>query len=770
MLRHWAVRADAQGMSTRRLGRRAAAVAVCAGLLATANPAEAAEPAPASRNVVLTLRGAAAHSTAAHDRVARYLAKHGFTVTGGDAWTVSAHGSATARLKSDLGGDVAQVAGLGTQHQWHHRAIPGGHTSSTLRSAYDVVRAGSDGNGLTIATVQFSGWDSSDLSTYAAAAGVAMPSVTQVSVNGFSPTNTSNGGDYEVALDQEVLLAAAPKAAQRIYFAANTTVEAVALYSRIATDAEAGLVDVVSTSWGMCEPWADDDAGSRASMESALARIVAAGATVFAASGDLGAYDCSSEEAPDSRVTVDFPAVSPSVVGVGGTRLTGTTGAWTETVWSEPAAGEFKGYAGGGGQSSSVPRPSWQAALPQSGTKRLVPDIAAMADPGAGFGFYAGSLGGWLLGGGTSAAAPLVAGHLAATLSSAGRTTGVGDLHDEIYANPAAFRDVTVGSNLVYNAVAGYDLASGMGSPRWSALAAILFGDPLVTTAAASRTATVPVDVTPVPGMVVQSWSAGEGTTVACAPGGPTTPPASVTLGAGNDRNTHVAVAALDANNVCHVGTAPVLLDSHAPAAFATISSVTGADGRTKFSWGATDAAPSSGLAAYDVCVYAVGYGCAWSSHTTGRTVTLSLVPGRTYQVRISSTDRAGNRGTSILTGTYVVPYDSRSFAKTPGGWTAQASRYDWFGSTLVAAKAGAAATRLLTGTKYEVFYVAQPSGGSFDVYVGGHFARHVNTYASTRQYRRVALGWAYTSRKARTVTIVARTKGVTFDAVRVAY
>jgi hypothetical protein len=391
-----------------------------------------------------------------------------------------------------------------------------------------------------------------------------------------------------------------------------------------------------------------------------------------------------------------------------------------------------------------------------------------MADPDNGFGLYAASQGGWVVGGGTSAAAPLVAGHLAAALSSAGRTTGVGDIHDELYASPAAFRDVTSGTNLLYAAAPGYDLATGLGSPRWSAFANVLFGDPVVAAPAAVRTTTVPLTVTPVAGMTVTAWTAGEGTTVPCEPAGSPTAPTAFTLPDGPDRNTHVAVAALDANGACHVGTAPVLLDTHAPAPFGAVRSYTGADARTTFTWGASETVPTSGLAAYDVCVYAYGYGCTWSSHTTGRTVTLSLVQGRTYLVRVRATDRAGNTATAN-SAAYTVPVDSRSFTKTTG-WTARTASPSWYGSYLLSTRSGATASRSLAGTRYEVLYVAHPRGGVMDVYVGGHLAKRISTYASTTQYRRVVLAYAYSTRKARTVSVVARGANVAFDAVRVAY
>jgi hypothetical protein len=794
-------------MTPGRHRRRAVAVAACAGAFALLPSLPATAAGPPDVHVVVSLRPAdanalsrasrlpakasqaqrrnalaAARPTGA-SRVARYLTQRGFTITSNDGWTIGATGprAAATTVKNAFQHDVAGVGGLtaAPRTPWRHHTVPDGHTGASLKSAYDVVRPGSDGAGQTIATVQFSGWNDSDLTTYANAAGIAVPSPVEVVTGSADPNDVSSGGDFEVALDQEVLLATAPAAAQRIYFGDNTLEGSVVLYSAIATDAEAGLVDVVSTSWGTCEPFADADPDSRTGMETQLARIVAAGATVFAASGDFGAYDCSDPAVPDNRVTVDFPASSPSVVAVGGTRLTGGPGAWTETAWNEPSGGSFKGYAGGGGESSSVARPSYQSGIGIAGTHRLVPDVAAMADPDAGFGVYAASLGGsgWALGGGTSAAAPIVAGHLAAALSSAGRTTGVGDIHDEIYANPSAFRDIVAGTNLLYSAVAGYDRATGLGAPQWSALAAALFGNPVVAAPAAINVLTVPLTVTAPVGMTVTNWVVAEGLTADCNATGTASPPTSFTLTAG-DRATHISVGALDSSNACHVGTTPVVLDTVAPVATGSLKSYTGADARTVVAWGATDLAPSGGIASYDVCVYAVGYGCQWTATATNtKTVTIPLSPGRTYNLRVTPRDAAGNVGAMLVTGKYVVPLDNRMFTGTKG-WVSHYAKSDWYGSHWYGSGQGVSATRTLTGTKYEIFYVSHPAGGGFDVYVNGKRVKRVNTYSSKTMYRRVTTIGVYSTRAARSVKIVvlgshdprSHGNGVAFDGARVTY
>ena len=764
--------------------RRAVTVAAWAGLLLAAAPSVAAPPADVS--VVVTLRPAdpaalraalalpptatlaerqaalaAARPVAAAD-VAAYLRRRGLDVTSESAWVVAARGRRDL-ARGIAHPQIAHVAGLGPQHEWRPAAVPRGHTGATLRSAYDVVAG--RGAGLTVATVQFSGWNPADLAAYARAIGLDDPQPTEVYAGG-SPRTTPEGA-FEAALDHEVLLAAAPDAEQRMYLAPNTGLATAALlYDRIADDAEAGVVQVVSTSWGMCEDIADDDPDARAAVEVQLARIVAAGATVFAASGDTGAFGCSRPAYPDPTVSVGYPAASPYVVGVGGTRLTGRPGVWTETGWSMPRSGAFAGYASGGGESTTVPRPAWQRHLTLGQGRRLVPDVAAVAHPGDGFGAYVSGYGGWLVAGGTSVGAPLLAGQLASVISAQGRTAGVGSIHDELYAHPRAFRDITSGSNLLHKAGSGYDLVTGLGSPRWSGVAAALFGAPVVSAPAYSRSLTVPVTVEQPPGVTTVAWRADEGRSIACDPSGSPSVPTSVTLLAG-DRLTRVAVGVLDATARCRVGTAPVLVDTRKPVARAGIRPLR-YDERTVFTWGATDPAPSSGVL-YAVCVEALGGGCVFErTRTSGRSVTLTLTRGRTYVLRVTPTDRAGNRGAAVAV-RYTVPVDSASMSRS-GSWAAIGTASSWYRGHLTTTRAGSALAKRLTGTRYEVGYVAQPGGGVFDVYVDGAFVERVRTYASATAYRRFRLVATYARRATRSVRIVARSGRVSIDAVRVAY
>jgi streptogramin lyase len=189
------------------------------------------------------------------------------------------------------------------------------------------------------------------------------------------------------------------------------------------------------------------------------------GVTYVASAGDVGSV-------------VSWPAVSPNVLSVGGTalkvNLAGTYGG--ETGWS----------SGGGGVSSYEAKPGYQQNVPQSSSKRTTPDVAYDGDPATGVSVYDsyGGLGGWLQVGGTSAGAPQWAALIA--VADQGRSSPLGSLAtlNALYAllsqtntiNSTYLHDVTHGSSGLYSAGPGYDLVTGLGSPRADQLIPYLRG------------------------------------------------------------------------------------------------------------------------------------------------------------------------------------------------------------------------------------------------------------------------------------------------------
>jgi hypothetical protein len=450
------------------------------------------------RSALARLAPAAAHQQA----VLTWARAHHLSVQRADGWSVTLHGTerelaalfrggrghglsgSLLAVPAELRAHVTRANGLDDAPAMRPRAVPFGLTGPLLRQRYGAPLLGWTGAGVTVGTLNLTGWDPSDLTGYALAAGlgIAPGQITTVAVD--NPANPlvpdGSGGDFEVAMDAQAILATAPSAKQRQYFAPNNGVGTIDAFNQMADDGQAGLLQVASTSWGLCEP--DSPAWYRDAVGQAVDRMLAAGVTLFAASGDSGRYDCSSSGAVDNTSAVDFPAAYPGVVAVGGTRTGLAETAWG-TVASSPGT-SFAGNGSGGGASSAYARPAWQSGLSSAGstagTTRLVPDVASVADPSTGLGMLNG--GQWWLGGGTSLAAPTWAGLTAAALSGAGRTTGLGDIHPVLYAHPEAFRDITAGDN-GYAAGPGYDLATGLGVPRWDVLGALLTSAPTDTVA-----------------------------------------------------------------------------------------------------------------------------------------------------------------------------------------------------------------------------------------------------------------------------------------------
>jgi len=161
-----------------------------------------------------------------------------------------------------------------------------------------------------------------------------------------------------------------------------------------------------------------------------------------------------------SRSHVDFPASSPHVLAVGGTRVTAAANNTieTETVWNDGA----QGGATGGGYSTVFLRPAWQAA-DVTNPNRGVPDLAGNADPDTGYNILVD--GQQLVVGGTSAVAPLMAGPIVLLNQTLNKHLG--------FANPAlygverlnCFHDITAGNIGAYSAGFGWDPCTGLGSP-----------------------------------------------------------------------------------------------------------------------------------------------------------------------------------------------------------------------------------------------------------------------------------------------------------------
>jgi kumamolisin len=172
---------------------------------------------------------------------------------------------------------------------------------------------------------------------------------------------------------------------------------------------------------------------------------------------------------------VDFPASSPFVLACGGTRLEAADDEIArEVVWNAA------GGATGGGISDVFAPPQWQssAGVPPSANPggrrgRGVPDVAGDADPATGYRVRVD--GRDAVFGGTSAVAPLWAALVARINQRLG--TPVGFVNPRLYAAPSgAFNDITSGTNGAYDAAAGWDPCTGLGTPDGAALLDALGG------------------------------------------------------------------------------------------------------------------------------------------------------------------------------------------------------------------------------------------------------------------------------------------------------
>ena len=128
--------------------------------------------------------------------------------------------------------------------------------------------------------------------------------------------------------------------------------------------------------------------------------------------------------------------------------------------------------------------------------------MSADADPSSGYIIYdtSTSQDGWTALGGTSGATPLWAAVLAVVASANGNTAGYGALNPALYLlaqqSPGTYlNDVTSGNNDYnatdggqYPAMSGYDMATGLGTPVASELAAGLIAIPLDVAVSGSQT------------------------------------------------------------------------------------------------------------------------------------------------------------------------------------------------------------------------------------------------------------------------------------------
>jgi hypothetical protein len=422
----------------------------------------------------------------------------------GDSTTHPKAAAPASSAKTTAGGPAACTGATGAATKY------GGLTDTQIANAYGVnglYSAGDTGAGQTVAIYELEPYSSADIKTFdtcyfgASKAASMLENITDIAVDGGQQLGTGSG---ESELDIEDVSAIAPGAKIDVYEAPNSTPGALDEYNAIVTDDAA---KAITTSWGLCEAVSQAyEPGGQAIENTIFEQAAAQGQSVFAAAGDDGADTCAGHAAtPVAPIfSLNDPASQPFVTSVGGTTITDATNPPKEHVWND---GNAWG-AGGGGISSTWAAPAWQTASKVPGlfnpsvvsaaqdlaadygegfcakdasTCRETPDVSAQADEftGAITVYYEGE---WDTFGGTSSATPLWAAMLTDINASKACTLSgqVGFANPALYAvasvpseYAASFNDVTVGNidnfgatEGLFPATRGYDMATGLGTPR----------------------------------------------------------------------------------------------------------------------------------------------------------------------------------------------------------------------------------------------------------------------------------------------------------------
>jgi subtilase family serine protease len=394
-----------------------------------------------------------------------------------------------------------------------HRLIC--YSPNDIRKAYDYP-AGLDGAGQTIVIVDAFGSPTiqNDLATFDARFGLsAPPSFRVICPEGcpaFDPTDVKHdevGWAFETSLDVEWAHAMAPGANIVLAVASTSSGNALNVTENAVISRYPG--SIMSQSFGIPEALVHNNNAQIIQAEKNYIAARNAGITALASAGDFGATNGGASE------NAGYPSSDPNVTAVGGTQgdpyfngrdpngtappncalnVPCTVGLATvrcssstvcptisyggEQVWNEP----FFGVAGGGAASLLFSAPSYQAGDGTGSAARTTPDISynaaisggvlvSVSFPTVGPGFY--------IVGGTSAGSPQMAAVVA--LANEQRQLksedNLGFLNDRLYATAEGanygsdFHDITVGNNQVagtpfgYSSGAGYDIATGWGTP-----------------------------------------------------------------------------------------------------------------------------------------------------------------------------------------------------------------------------------------------------------------------------------------------------------------
>jgi kumamolisin len=220
---------------------------------------------------------------------------------------------------------------------------PGQLLVSDFAQYYDVLplyKENITGAGRTLGIVTLASFTPSDAFAYWSAVGLNVNSnrIKIVNIDGGSGAPSDASGSDETTLDVEQSGGVAPGAKVIVYECPNTNQGYIDGYAKAI---QSNAADSISTSWGFWEfyqgvefsPVEDPETGRTVGMTQAFhelfVRAALQGQSLFASSGDGGAFDvnrdlqCNRESTPacSTPLTVDNPASDTAITAAGGTTL-----------------------------------------------------------------------------------------------------------------------------------------------------------------------------------------------------------------------------------------------------------------------------------------------------------------------------------------------------------------------------------------------------------------------------------------------------------------
>jgi subtilase family serine protease len=308
-----------------------------------------------------------------------------------------------------------------------------GYGPSNLRTAYSITASGSSSTTVAVVDAYNDPSANANLKVYRSNFGLAACTVGngcfKVARLSGAPNDTT-GWSLEESLDVDMVSGICPKCHIILVEAKSNSFADLAAAEVYAT----AHAKYVSNSWSGSEGITTYDGDFNV-----------AGVAITAATGDSG-YNS----------PAGWPAILPTVTGVGGTTLTSVSPR-TETSWA----------GAGSGCSAIYAKPSYQT-MATGCNLRAESDVSADANPSTGVAVYDTYLGvgGWVEVGGTSVATPIIASVFAL------KNVAADNNNTHVYANTAHLNDIIAGpanggcgAPLCVPGV-GWDGPTGLGTPH----------------------------------------------------------------------------------------------------------------------------------------------------------------------------------------------------------------------------------------------------------------------------------------------------------------